>query len=87
MTPACPALRPPVKSNVSCADVQLLNVTLAVPTATPASVVGVGVSTNQLPDRPKSAFVALAPASMQVTFGVKHVIGIEPLRPPPSLKM
>ncbi|HJU22306.1 MAG TPA: hypothetical protein VJ891_07330, partial [Casimicrobiaceae bacterium] len=42
--PAWPALLPPVKLKVSCADVQLANVIVAVPTALVACAAGVGVS-------------------------------------------
>ena len=42
--PPWPALPPPVKLNASCADVQLVNVTVALPTALLACVIGVGVS-------------------------------------------
>src|SRR5689334_11453217 len=44
ITPAWPALPPPVNVNVSCAALQLANVTVAVPTATLACVIGFGVS-------------------------------------------
>ena len=46
MVPEAPALLPPVKLKASCNAVQLVNVAVAVPTAT---VVGIGVDLSNNP--------------------------------------